>query len=196
MWNQTNHCQSMLLGISSQDIIANGPSYINKENLTNSQLIQTVNHEHYNQTSHLTTYSIPAKVMTHSIHKPSLYKTEMCRNYQVNGQCRYGNHCQFAHGLTDLKPVNHHPRYKTSLCRTYHSTGICSYGPRCNFVHSIKELRTRPIKELPMFSKDSVNNITGINTASIELEEIINCPLNMILSNCCKKAKRIQKYAR
>ena len=36
-------------------------------------------------------------------------------NYQVNGQCRYGNHCQFAHGLTDLKPADHHPRYKTSL---------------------------------------------------------------------------------
>lgn len=71
---------------------------------------------------------------------PSRYKTELCRPYQENGSCKYGEKCQFAHGLPELRTVNRHPKYKTDLCRTYHSVGFCPYGPRCHFIHSLEEL--------------------------------------------------------
>lgn len=71
---------------------------------------------------------------------PSRYKTELCRPYQENGTCKYGEKCQFAHGMPDLRTVNRHPKYKTDLCRTYHSVGFCPYGPRCHFIHSLDEL--------------------------------------------------------
>lgn len=71
------------------------------------------------------------------------YKTELCRQFRENGVCRYGDKCQFAHGIEDLRTVARHPKYKTNLCRTFHSTGFCPYGARCHFVHS-ESLTTNP----------------------------------------------------
>ncbi len=63
------------------------------------------------------------------------YKTELCRSFQENGTCKYGEKCQFAHGVHELRNMNRHPKYKTELCRTFHTYGYCPYGPRCHFVH-------------------------------------------------------------
>lgn len=73
---------------------------------------------------------------------PTRYKTELCRPYEENGTCRYGNKCQFAHGKAELRSVVRHPKYKTDLCRTFHTTGLCPYGPRCHFIHNDDERRT------------------------------------------------------
>jgi len=64
------------------------------------------------------------------------YKTELCRAYEERGQCRYGERCQFAHGMGELRALQRHPKYKTELCRTYHTSGYCPYGARCHFVHN------------------------------------------------------------
>lgn len=71
----------------------------------------------------------------------SRYKTELCRPYQEYKVCKYGDKCQFAHGVGDLRVMPRHPKYKTELCRTYHSTGLCPYGPRCHFIHNLEEAR-------------------------------------------------------
>ncbi|CAO3590044.1 unnamed protein product [Absidia cylindrospora] len=68
----------------------------------------------------------------------NLYKTEMCRNWEEQKTCRYGNRCQYAHGVEDLRYVQRHPRYKTIRCRTFDSTGDCPYGKRCTFLHEEK----------------------------------------------------------
>merc|ERR1712223_211958 len=75
----------------------------------------------------------------------SRYKTEMCRPFQENGSCKYGDKCQFAHGFGELRTVTRHPKYKTDLCRTYHSSGFCPYGPRCHFVHNLDEATSQQI---------------------------------------------------
>jgi len=72
------------------------------------------------------------------------YKTELCRTYDENGSCRYGDKCQFAHGAGELRRVARHPKYKTDLCRTFHTTGFCPYGSRCHFIHSLHESRQVP----------------------------------------------------
>lgn len=69
------------------------------------------------------------------------YKTELCRPFQENGFCKYGDKCQFAHGEHDLRSLPRHPKYKTELCRTYHTRGFCPYGLRCHFIHHIDETR-------------------------------------------------------
>lgn len=66
------------------------------------------------------------------------YKTELCRSFQENGTCKYGEKCQFAHGHHELRSMMRHPKYKSELCRTFHAQGYCPYGPRCHFVHEIK----------------------------------------------------------
>lgn len=70
------------------------------------------------------------------------YKTELCRQFSENGECKYGDKCQFAHGVVDLKDVNRHPKYKTDYCKTFHSKGFCPYGPRCHFIHEFYEKNT------------------------------------------------------
>ena len=71
------------------------------------------------------------------------YKTELCRPFAETGTCKYGDKCQFAHGIHELRPLVRHPKYKTELCRTYHAIGFCPYGPRCHFIHSPEE-KQRP----------------------------------------------------
>lgn len=71
----------------------------------------------------------------------SRYKTELCRPFEENGFCKYGDKCQFAHGGVELRTLNRHPKYKTELCRTFHTIGICPYGPRCHFIHNAEESR-------------------------------------------------------
>lgn len=67
--------------------------------------------------------------------KKSLYKTELCRNWEETHRCRYGMKCQYAHGTADLREIDRHPKYKTQKCRTFHQTGSCPYGARCTFRH-------------------------------------------------------------
>ena len=72
----------------------------------------------------------------------SRYKTELCRPFQENGACKYGDKCQFAHGMHELRGLVRHPKYKTELCRTFHTIGFCPYGPRCHFIHNADEKRS------------------------------------------------------
>ena len=71
------------------------------------------------------------------------YKTELCRPFDEVGECKYGDKCQFAHGVHELRRLPRHPKYKTELCRTFHSNGFCPYGPRCHFIHG-EELARSP----------------------------------------------------
>ncbi|KAI9517203.1 hypothetical protein NQZ68_008460 [Dissostichus eleginoides] len=74
----------------------------------------------------------------------SRYKTELCRPFEENGTCKYGDKCQFAHGMHELRNLSRHPKYKTELCRTFHTIGFCPYGPRCHFIHNAEERRGPP----------------------------------------------------
>ncbi|KAF7269061.1 tis11 zinc finger protein isoform X2 [Rhynchophorus ferrugineus] len=99
----------------------------------------------------------------------SRYKTELCRPFEEFGVCKYGDKCQFAHGVAELRSLVRHPKYKTELCRTYHTVGFCPYGPRCHFVHNQDEVlqkaptsaavlatqRPRPLAISPALSLDS-----------------------------------------
>lgn len=116
------------------------------------------------------------------VQNASRYKTEMCRPFQENGSCKYGEKCQFAHGVEDLRNVSRHPKYKTDLCRTYHSVGFCPYGPRCHFVHAMDEVRNTPaqsptekktggaVKQLPMFGRNNMAAGDSFNFANSEPE--------------------------
>ena len=73
------------------------------------------------------------------VYNQGMFKTELCNKWQDTGTCPYGDHCQFAHGITELRPVIRHPRYKTEICRMVLSGDRCPYGHRCHFRHSLTE---------------------------------------------------------
>ncbi|XP_015241627.1 PREDICTED: zinc finger protein 36, C3H1 type-like 1 [Cyprinodon variegatus] len=87
----------------------------------------------------------------------SRYKTELCRSFTENGQCKYGGRCQFAHGPEELRDLNRHPKYKTEPCRTFHSIGFCPYGIRCHFIHNSEE------EKKPTFSRSSLSVSSSLN---------------------------------
>ncbi|KAG8639146.1 hypothetical protein MANES_14G108300v8 [Manihot esculenta] len=73
------------------------------------------------------------------VYNQGMFKTELCNKWQETGTCPYGDHCQFAHGIEELRPVIRHPRYKTEVCRMVLAGDICPYGHRCHFRHVLTE---------------------------------------------------------
>lgn len=96
----------------------------------------------------------------------SRYKTELCRPYEENGVCKYGDKCQFAHGNKELRTLQRHPKYKTELCRTFHTTGFCPYGPRCHFIHNSEESKQHIFNTLKATvpNNKSTSMLNGLNS--------------------------------
>ena len=67
------------------------------------------------------------------------YKTELCRSFQYNGYCEYGDSCLYAHGSVDLRSYPKHPMYRTKKCFSFHLKGFCLYGSRCQFLHDSED---------------------------------------------------------
>lgn len=108
------------------------------------------------------------------------YKTELCRSYQENGTCKYGDKCQFAHGEHELRIVSRHPKFKTELCRTFHASGYCPYGPRCHFIHDTHESRPNSASSPTLLINDLYEPIY-LNTHSTLFNALSNS--NSSLSN-------------
>lgn len=64
-------------------------------------------------------------------------KSSLCKNFAEKGSCPYGQKCQFAHGVEELRCNVDENSYKTKPCNSYWKKNCCPYGFRCNFSHSI-----------------------------------------------------------
>ncbi|XP_052198454.1 zinc finger CCCH domain-containing protein 39 [Diospyros lotus] len=84
------------------------------------------------------------------------YKTRMCLKF-LEGSCRNGEHCTFAHGPEDLREPppnwqeivaarekdkgagnwNDDQRiiHRMKICKKFYNGGECPYGEKCNFLH-------------------------------------------------------------
>ncbi|XP_019158177.1 PREDICTED: zinc finger CCCH domain-containing protein 39-like [Ipomoea nil] len=104
------------------------------------------------------------------------YKTRVCAKF-LEGKCRNGEHCTFAHGADDLRepPPNWQdlvrekdrvagswnddqkiiPRVK--ICKKFYNGEECPYGENCNFLHE------RP----PKFRSDMVKDRMESNAITI-----------------------------
>lgn len=80
-----------------------------------------------------------AQDVEYDVYNQGMFKTELCNKWQDTGACPYGDRCQFAHGIEELRPVIRHPRYKTELCRMVAAGDRCPYGHRCHFRHALTE---------------------------------------------------------
>ena len=71
------------------------------------------------------------------------WKTEICRNWEMYGECKYGDNCAFAHGDSELKQRKLTFNYKTKPCKQFFELGYCSYGSRCQFSHKKEDLKAQ-----------------------------------------------------
>ena len=66
------------------------------------------------------------------------YKTELCKYYEINGFCKYGDKCAYAHGKENLRSkVTNSSAYRTRKCVQFFENGYCPYGSRCQFAHQL-----------------------------------------------------------
>lgn len=64
------------------------------------------------------------------------YKTEICKNFEVKGKCKWGENCCFAHGKNELrKKTLFNYFYKTKICKHFNKNGFCPYASRCQYFH-------------------------------------------------------------
>lgn len=67
------------------------------------------------------------------------YKTELCKFFEINGHCKYGDNCAYAHGIENLRSkVTNSTAYRTRKCNQFFENGYCPYGSRCQFQHQLK----------------------------------------------------------
>ncbi|CAF0847740.1 unnamed protein product [Rotaria sp. Silwood1] len=126
---------------------SNSSCYSSSESSTSSLSsprvpIADIVQQQQHQPIRIPTTAIPTTPIAQSHLCVTRYKTELCRPYTETGKCKYGDKCQFSHGVKELRILMRHPKYKTEYCRTFHTTGYCPYGPRCHFIHDIHEART------------------------------------------------------
>lgn len=80
--------------------------------------------------------TLPAKFSTKIA--ADKFKTEMCKNWIENNECRYGRKCQYAHGKDELahfRSAIPDDKHRTKNCRTFYKEKACMYGSRCMFRH-------------------------------------------------------------
>ena len=75
----------------------------------------------------------------------------MCKNWSDSGFCRYGNKCQYAHGVEELSENNPqylneqkqgiNDKYKSQNCRQFYRERYCPYGKRCHFRHEYRSFK-------------------------------------------------------
>ena len=71
------------------------------------------------------------------------YKRDICKNWRDTGFCRFGDACNYAHGLEEMRAVDRltedklkaHEIFKTQNCRAFWKGKFCQYGKRCQFRH-------------------------------------------------------------
>ena len=72
----------------------------------------------------------------------------------MNGFCKYGDNCAFAHGESELKNRKISSNYKTKPCKQFFEIGFCPYGSRCQFSHK---------KEFDIKNKNSISYLNSIS---------------------------------
>ena len=132
----------------------------------------------------------------------SKYKTEICKKFEENGYCCYGDRCQFAHGKSELRYVQRKKSYKTVICVNYNN-GYCAYGDRCAFAHDKAFTNKNKLNNNPKYKTKICKTFEekgkcpyGDECIFIHKPKIINNKINIkndFLNNYNKKKKKVVK---
>ena len=132
------------------------------------------------------------------------YKTELCKFYEINGYCKYGDRCAYAHGKENLRSkVTNSTSYRTRKCSQFFENGYCPYGNRCQFAHQLaSNIINNPYdrkmtykKTLETISKlENVENIKKlIEKPRLDVFKEIYANKSLIKSNLFEDIKKIDK---
>lgn len=106
------------------------------------------------------------------------YKTEICTTHMRVGYCKYGENCQFAHGVNELRPRHFDVKYKTQMCKNYHNDGSCRFSSRCKFIHDEHRLQVSEEEFWLVSPAENLVRVEMVNSAARreQLLELVKNP--------------------
>ena len=112
-------------------------SYNSEDSTSSEELKGLKNKKTINQNNNKNKNKIPFKGEAKDF--KIKYKTELCKYYEIDGHCKYGDKCAYAHGKENLRSkVTNTTAYRTKKCTQFFEQGFCPYGSRCQFAHQLK----------------------------------------------------------
>ena len=118
------------------------------------------------------------------------YKTELCKYYSINGTCKYGDKCAYAHGVENLRSkVTNTTAYRTKKCTQFFEQGYCPYGNRCQFAHQLKSnIINNPYDKSMSYSK-ILETISKLENAE-NIKKLIEKPRLPVFQNIFKDTNK------
>ena len=112
-------------------------SYNSEDSTSSEELNGLKNKKTINQNNNKNKNKIPFKGEAKDF--KIKYKTELCKYFEIDGHCKYGDKCAYAHGKENLRSkVTNTTAYRTKKCTQFFEQGYCPYGSRCQFAHQLK----------------------------------------------------------
>ena len=103
------------------------------------------------------------------------FKTEMCRNWECFGKCKFQDKCSFAHGEHEIMRKVHLPNnYKTKPCIQFHTTAYCPYGNRCQFLHSQYNIYNQKKPDIQAILNENLRLSSDRASSLKEGDELLN----------------------
>ena len=132
------------------------------------------------------------------------YKTELCKYYEINGYCKFGDRCAYAHGKENLRSkVTNSTAYRTRKCAQFFEKGYCPYGNRCQFAHQLASNIINNPYDRKMTYKKTLETISKLENVE-NIKELIEKPRlsvfkeifpnkNLVKSTLFEDIKKINK---
>jgi len=124
------------------------------------------------------------------------YKTELCKYFEIYGQCAYGVNCAFAHGVENLRSkVTNSTYYRTRKCTQFFEKGYCPYGNRCQFKHQLNSnIINNPYDRKMSYQKilQTISKLENINN----IKKLIDKPRLKVFQDIINNKDINQKESR
>ncbi|TYI37333.1 hypothetical protein ES332_A03G204700v1 [Gossypium tomentosum] len=128
------------------------------------------------------------------------YKSEICRDWEEFGHCRYGSKCQFAHGKEEVRPacLPFRTKSEAQIYKSYASTVSNSYSSKPRLLHPVTETAAfitqkdsfaNPGYTGPSFSTPIKPEETIINSLSTVQPDITRLNTNFTMKRNTKTSK-------
>ena len=120
------------------------------------------------------------------------YKTELCKYYEINGYCKYGDSCAYAHGIENLRSkVTNTTYYRTKKCVQFFENGYCPYGNRCQFAHQLTTNIINNPYDRKMTYKKTLETISKFENVE-NIKELIEKPRLSVFKEILHNKKSIK----
>ena len=117
------------------------------------------------------------------------YKTELCKYFEINGYCKYGDNCAYAHGKENLRSkVTNTTAYRTRKCVQFFENGYCPYGSRCQFAHHLESnILNNPYDRKMTYSKilETISKMENVEN----IKKLIEKPRLPVFQQICENSK-------